>query len=46
MIVVSVTLRLNDCIIPLTDKQITLGQKRKRGAPKKVAQALNRQLFF
>ena len=41
VIAVSVTLRLDGCIIPLTSKH--LGQKRKRGAPKKAAQALIRQ---
>ena len=44
VIAVSATLRLDGCIIPLTAKQIPLGQKRKRGAPKKAAQALIRQL--
>ena len=37
------TLRLEGCSIPLTAKQIPLGQKRKRGAPRKSAPALIRQ---
>ena len=37
------TLRIEGCSIPLTAKQIPLGQKRKRGAPRKSAPALIRQ---
>ena len=40
---ISATLRLEGCSIPLTAKQMPLGQKKKRGAPRKSAPALIRQ---
>jgi hypothetical protein len=40
---ISATLHLPGCEIPLTAKQIPLGQKRRRGAPSKARQALIRQ---
>ena len=46
LIAISVTLRLEGCVIPLLAKTVLFGQKRKRGAPAKAIKNADITIYF